>query len=279
MGIHARFSWLAYAPPNMSEPFSPRVEPVACLSDNYAYLVIAPRSEAGKVQALVVDPSEAAPVEAALERVGAELAGVLATHHHWDHIGGIEALAAKRPGIPVVCSEHDRDRIAGSTRFVNDQDSIELLGMSIRCIAVPGHTLGAVAFVIGDAVFTGDTLFVAGCGRLFEGTPAQMYSSLCERLAALPGETRVYCGHEYTLSNVAFARTVEPENEALRALEEKARTARDKGEPTVPSRMREELAYNPFMRVGEEALMARYASRDPVTVLAKVREGKNAFRG
>jgi hydroxyacylglutathione hydrolase len=134
--------------------------------------------------------------------------------------------------------------------------------LNVRCIDVPGHTLGAVAYVIGDAVFTGDTLFIAGCGRLFEGTPAQMVTSLCERLARLPGETRVYCGHEYTISNARFAASVEPGNGAVTALLARATELRGRGEPTVPSSIAAERAHNPFLRVAEDALVSRYGTAD-----------------
>lgn len=251
-----------------------RVVPVPCLSDNYAYLVFA---EGSRI-ALVVDASEGAPVEAALAREGLELGGILATHHHFDHVGGNADLAAKRSDLPVVASGYDKDRVPGCTKTVEDGETFELAGLSVRCITVPGHTMGAVAYVIGDTVFTGDTLFIAGCGRLFEGTPADMHGSLNEKLAALPPSTRVYCGHEYTISNAKFAASVEPENAAVSELAERARAAREKGEPTVPSTIGQELAHNPFMRVAEPALRARYASDDPVTVLGKVRRAKDEFK-
>ncbi len=252
----------------------PIVIPVPCLSDNYAYLVHAP----GSTAALVVDPSEAAPVLSAAERAGLSLVGVLATHHHFDHVGGNEDLARAVPGLLVVCSEHDRARVPAATRAVRDEEQLGLAGLSIRVLNVPGHTLGAVAYVIGDAVFTGDTLFIAGCGRLFEGTPADMTRSLCEVLGRLPASTRVYCGHEYTLANAAFAATVEPENPAVQALVAAARSARARGEPTVPSSIGAELLHNPFLRVGQPALRARFGLSDPVELLARVRKDKDTFK-
>ncbi|NUP14304.1 MAG: hydroxyacylglutathione hydrolase [Polyangiaceae bacterium] len=253
----------------------PRVVPVPCLSDNYAYLVHLP----GSTDTLVVDPSEPGPVEAALAQHGLTLVGILATHHHMDHVGGNEALAASREGLPIVASKYDENRVPGVTKLVNDGDTFDIAGLHVRCITVPGHTLGAVSFVIGDAVFTGDTLFIGGCGRLFEGTPAQMYDSLCVRLAALPGDTRVYCGHEYTASNARFAAVVEPGNDAITKLAERAKAAGQNKEPTVPSTIAAELAHNPFMRVREPSYKARYGSDDPATVLGKVRAEKDNFRG
>lgn len=251
-----------------------RVVPVPCLSDNYAYLV----QREGSREALVVDPSEAAPVEAALAREGLQLAGILATHHHFDHVGGNEALVASRPGLPVLASTFDQARVPCANRALQGGEALSLAGLELRAIDVPGHTLGALAYVIDDAVFTGDTLFVAGCGRLFEGTPAQMYASLCEKLATLPGETRVFCGHEYTVANARFAASVEPGNAAVAALLASALDRRSRGEPTVPSTIAEERAHNPFLRVDEPALIARYGSVGPVGVLAAVRKDKDAFR-
>ncbi|MBL9028035.1 MAG: hydroxyacylglutathione hydrolase [Myxococcales bacterium] len=253
---------------------APRVVPVPCLRDNYAYLVHAP----GSREALVVDPSEAEPVLAALARESLTLSAVLCTHHHHDHVGGNEGLLAVFPGLTVVASAHDRGRVPCTTRTMNDGDVMTFAGLEARAIAVPGHTLGAVAYVIDDAVFTGDTMFVAGCGRLFEGTPAMMHESLSHKIARLPPETRVYCGHEYTQSNVRFALAVEPDNEALQALAERARAARERGEPTVPSTVAAEIQHNPFLRVAIPHVAARYGAADPVHVLGAMRAEKDDFR-
>jgi len=251
----------------------PRVIPVPCLRDNYAYLVSAP----GQKQALVVDASESEPVLRAAAAAGLELVGVLATHHHFDHVGGHEGMAAAVPGIEIVCSEYDKDRVPAVTKTVVHGESFDIAGLTVRVLSVPGHTLGAVAYVIGDTVFTGDTMFVAGCGRLFEGTPAQMWTSLKAELAALPLETRVFVGHEYTLNNARFAKSVDPENPAVTALLEKADAARQANLPTVPSTIAEELAHNPFLRVGEAALRARFGDIGDVAVLAAVRKAKDDF--
>lgn len=252
---------------------SPKVLVVPCLRDNYAYLV----HREGSKQAVVVDASEAAPIEAALEAHGLELVGILSTHHHYDHVGGNEELAAKRPGLAVWASSYDKARVPGLTRTVDDGDEAEIAGLKVRCWTVPGHTLGAVAYVIGDAVFTGDTLFIAGCGRLFEGTPAQMHDSLSHKLGTLPPSTRVYCGHEYTVSNARFAATIEPDNPAIAKLLADAESARARNEPTVPSTLGAEHAYNPFLRVAQPALREKFQSEDPVVVLGKVRAAKDQF--
>jgi hydroxyacylglutathione hydrolase len=253
-----------------------RVLPVACLRDNYAYLV----GMADSHTVVVIDPSEAEPVQRALAEHGLSLAAILNTHHHWDHVGGNEALLAANPSLPVFAhrSDHEKQRVTGQTHDVDHEKTFEVAGLSVHPLHVPGHTTGAVAYCIEDAVFTGDTLFVAGCGRLFEGTPAMMHDSLNARLAALPGDTKVYCGHEYTTSNLRFAATVEPDNTRV---QDKLRWAEAQGEagtPTVPSTMAEELATNPFMRVSVGSVSSRYGDpADPVSVLAAVREAKNNF--
>ncbi len=187
------------------------------------------------------------------------------------------AVAAAKPGIAVVCSEYDKDRVPAVTMTVAHGQSFELAGMRVDAISVPGHTLGAVAYVIGDAVFTGDTMFVAGCGRLFEGTPAQMWDSLTLQIGSLPPATRVYVGHEYTLTNARFAKTLDPENPAVDRLLEKATAARAAGLPTVPSTIAEEKAHNPFLRVAAPAFTARFGDIGEVSVLAAVRKAKDEF--
>jgi len=219
---------------------------VPCLKDNYAYLVRAD----GSAVCAVVDACEAEPIERALDELGLRLGAILATHHHHDHVGGNEALVRRFPGIDVVGGAHDRGRIPAQNRFVDDGDTIEAAGLGFRCLTIPGHTLGAVAYVGHGAMITGDTLFAAGCGRLFEGTPAMMYESLVHKLGALPDETRVYFGHEYTANNLRFAAVVEPENEHVREKAERVAAQRARGEFTAPSTLAEERLTNPFLRAG-----------------------------
>jgi len=251
---------------------------IPCFKDNYAYLLTTP----GSRTAVVVDASEAAPVLSALEGRNLTLGAVLSTHHHPDHVGGNAELAERFPGLAIYGSSHDRGRIPGQTHFVADGAVIDVHGFSFRCLLVPGHTLGAVAFFGHGAVFTGDTLFAAGCGRLFEGTPAMMYHSLNVVLGALPPDTRVYCGHEYTVSNLRFAAHVEPHNHAVTERAARVASLREKGEPSVPSTLAEERATNPFMRCDSAEIIAHMAdrlgeTRSPEAVLGAIHAAKGAF--
>src|SRR3954471_17899813 len=208
---------------------------VPCLSDNYAYVLLAP----GSKRAVVVDPSEAEPIERALDRLGVTLGAILATHHHGDHVGGNAALAQRFPGTKVFGHASDRGRIPEQTEFLEHGQELTVEGLEFRALHIPGHTLGALAYAGEGAVFTGDTLFAAGCGRLFEGTPAQMYESLNVTLAALPDSTLVYCGHEYTASNLRFAAHLEPANIAITEKAKRVAEQRAQGVPTVPSTLAE----------------------------------------
>ena len=251
---------------------------VPCFKDNYAYLLTAQ----GSTAAVVVDACEAAPVLAALEQRGLSLGAILSTHHHPDHVSGNAELAERYPGLPIFGSTHDRGRIPAQTQFVDDGEAFAVQGLGFRCLLVPGHTLGAVAYYGHGAVFTGDTLFAAGCGRLFEGTPAMMHHSLNVKLGALPPETRVYFGHEYTASNLRFAAHVEPNNRAVTDKAARVAAQREKGEPTVPSTLAEERATNPFMRCDSPEILAHVAARlgatsDPEVVLGAIRAEKDSF--
>lgn len=251
---------------------------VPMLRDNYGYLLV---DRAGRT-AVVIDPSEPEPVLRVLEAEGLALTGIWCTHHHWDHVGGIAGLLAKAPAIDVLGSAHDAraGSIEGQTRGLGDGERVEHGGVSFEVIAIPGHTLGAIAYAGGGMVFTGDTLFLGGCGRVFEGTMPMMRASLA-RLAALPGETRVYCGHEYTVRNLEFAQHVEPGEGAIERRLAAVSAARAEGRASVPGTIAEELATNPFLRWSSSAVRAFAASRGAAgsddEVFARVREAKDSF--
>ncbi|HUC63574.1 MAG TPA: hydroxyacylglutathione hydrolase [Alphaproteobacteria bacterium] len=251
------------------------IELVPCLKDNYAYLLR--DAETGSVGA--VDPSEAAPVEAALARHGWRLDYVLNTHHHWDHTGGNLALKAAT-GARVVGPAADRERIPGIDIALADGERWKLGAAEARILFIPGHTRGHIAYHFPDskAVFCGDTLFALGCGRMFEGTAPQMWTSL-SKLRALAPETRVYCGHEYTQANARFALTVEPTNAALRTRAAAVDAARAKRLATVPSTIGEERATNPFLRADQPGFAEAVGliGADPVTLFAEVRRRKDQF--
>ena len=219
------------------------------------------------------------PVLAEADRLGWKITHVINTHHHGDHTGGNLEIK-KRTGCKIVGPGPDRDRIPGIDLELNDGDTFQLGGANGQVFFVPGHTRGHIAywFADSDALFCGDTLFSIGCGRVFEGTMSQMWSSL-SRLRALPSETRVYCAHEYTQSNIRFAVSVDPNNLALRTREADVKIKRERGEPTVPSRLCEELAANPFLRADQPDLKDTLgmANADPVAVFAEIRQRKDTF--
>ncbi|WP_159913830.1 hydroxyacylglutathione hydrolase [Pantoea sp. 18069] len=254
--------------------------PLPAFSDNYIWMLHDGR------QALVIDPGEAAPVFAALERHALQLQSILITHHHADHVGGVAALRAAT-GAPVWGPA--RETLPEPVTRVQGGDQVDALGGPWLVIDVPGHTAGHVAFYSATAmpqpvVFCGDTLFSGGCGRLFEGTPAQMQQSL-DALSALPDTTQVCCAHEYTLSNLRFALAVEPNNAALLHHMEHCQGLRAQGRPTLPSSMVLERSINPFLRTRETAVAAaahrhdaRIHPQQAHEVLAALRAWKNDFR-
>jgi hydroxyacylglutathione hydrolase len=251
---------------------------VPAFEDNYLWLIH------DQTHAAVVDSGDAAPILAALEAHNLSLAAILLTHHHADHVGGVGDLLTKFH-VPVYGPRNES--IAGVTHSLHEGDAVTIpeLGLHLSVLDVPGHTRGHIAYVAKEQgwLFCGDTLFAGGCGRLFEGTPEQMVGSLA-KLAALPDTTQVYCAHEYTLSNLRFARAAEPANAALseRLLTEQAK--RDRGEPTVPSTIGLEKATNPFLRYREDAIAEQLikakmvSSREPIAVFAALRQWKNSFR-
>lgn len=254
-----------------------RVKLLPALEDNYMYLLI----DEDTKQCAVVDPVEPAKVQAALKEENVQLTTVLTTHHHWDHAGGNEKLIEAVGSKVVVGGD---ERIGALTRKVSHGDELKIGSLNVKCLYTPCHTSGHICyFVTGPsgsqpAVFTGDTLFVAGCGKFFEGTPGQMYTALVEILATLPPETKVYCGHEYTVSNFKFAATVEPNNSELTARMDLAQKQRNNKEPTIPSTIGDELSFNPFMRVREASVQQHTGQSDPVKVMGTLRSAKDNFK-
>jgi len=245
------------------------VIPVPCLRDNYAYLLI----EGGR--AAVVDPSQADPVLRAVDRAGVKLTEIWLTHHHWDHVGGIEPLIEECPIEVVRGSKYDadHDRIPRQTNALCEGDTFEFGGASVDILEIPGHTLGAIAYLVEGNLFSGDTLFIAGCGRVFEGTMEMMSQSL-DKLRGLPPSTKVWCGHEYTVNNLRFAKTVEPTNATIDAALREAVETREAGRFTVPGTLDRELATNPFLRFDVPSVSA---GRDPVVAFTEIREAKDVY--
>jgi len=251
------------------------IVPIRAFQDNYIWCL-----RRGST-AVVVDPGDAAPVLEYLSQESLRLAAILTTHHHADHVGGNTELLSKY-NVPVFGPA--REKIPGITRALREGESIEVpgVGLQFQVLDVPGHTAGHIAYYGEGVLFCGDTLFSCGCGRLFEGTAAQMHASLA-KFAALPASTLVYCAHEYTLSNLRFARAADPGNAAIEEREASAKAALAAGNPSIPSTIRSELAANPFLRSGNPAVVESATQHEgralqgSLDVFAALRKWKDSF--
>jgi hydroxyacylglutathione hydrolase len=250
---------------------------IPLLRDNYGYLLVDQETNL----AAIIDPSEAEPVLRRVEQEKVELKAILNTHHHRDHTGGNEGLLAAQE-LEVYAHKSDAERIRGLSHGVDEGDEVRIGTLGAKVLFIPGHTTGHVAYLFGNALFCGDTLFVAGCGRLFEGTAEQMHGSL-SKLMSLPDDTKIYCGHEYTETNLRFALTLEPKNYKIRAKYEKVQGLRSRGVSTVPSTMIEEKETNPFLRWDSKELKETLKQSqpelpmNPVSVFSAVRKLKDQF--
>ncbi len=248
---------------------------IPCLSDNYAFLA----HDAASGETALIDAPEAGPILAELETRGWQLSHVLLTHHHWDHIDGLADILARHPAT-VIGAAADAHRLPPLDTEVSEGETLQIGGESVQIFDVSGHTVGHIAFYFpkSRAVFTADSLMALGCGRLFEGSAAQMWQSL-SKLAALPDDTIVYSGHEYTQSNAKFAVTVDPDNPELKNRVAEIDSARAAGKPTVPSELALEKATNPFLRAENPAIQAHLGmeNADPASVFAEIRSRKDNF--
>lgn len=260
-------------PKNATDKF--RVDAIPALQDNYIWAIIDTASN----HVIIVDPGEAAPVIHYLDKHSAALHSIFITHHHWDHTNGVGELVDLY-SVPVYGS--NQSTINDITHRLNDGDNIDLLGLSFKVITIPGHTLDHIAYYGNGMLFCGDTLFSAGCGRLFEGEAAQLYHSL-QRMAALPNETKVYCAHEYTQNNLLFAKTVEPDNEDVKNRLKEVINLRNKKLPTLPSTLAIEKLSNPFLRCHSPTIIknviahAGHSLTSELEVFAQLRQWKDSF--
>jgi hydroxyacylglutathione hydrolase len=252
---------------------------IPVLSDNYIFVLWSPQQKI----AAVIDPAVAQPVVDYLKEIDANLVAIFNTHHHWDHIGGNQDLARQFPDLCVYGGSEDRGRIPQQQIYLEDGDSVKFGDRIAQVFFVPGHTHGHIAYYFSPTVadgigelFCGDTIFAGGCGRLFEGTPSQMLHSIA-KLRQLPDQTRVWCAHEYTLSNLKFALTIDPDNQELQARYQKVQHVRNQGLATIPSWLGEEKQTNPFLRWDSPALQAIAKISEPARVFARIRGLKDQF--
>lgn len=256
-----------------------KIVSIPCSFDNYSYLVIC--EETGS--AAVVDPAEFYPVSLAIQQAGVRLQAVYCTHHHADHVGGLADLCDEFPGVQVYGHESDKRRILGMNGALTDGSTIRVGNILGQVLHTPGHTTGSLCFLVEDVLFTGDTLFGSGCGRLFEGSPQQMYNALNNRIKLLPWATRVYFGHEYTVHNLKFASFVEPDNQAVSKRLQQAKIQKEKGQPTTPSTLQIECATNPFLRCAEKGVIAGVVEKcigdalDPLSIFTALRHLRDSF--
>ena len=252
---------------------------LSAFSDNYIFVLY----DRHRHEAAVVDPGDPVPVLQCLDRLGATLTSILNTHHHSDHIGGNRELIQAFPHLHVYGGNGDRGRIPGQHFFLEDGDLLQILGREVRVLFVPGHTRAHIAYYVppqtpnelGD-LFCGDTLFAGGCGRLFEGTPAQMVNSL-RKLRNLPDSTRIWCAHEYTLNNLKFALTIDGNNAKLQQRLTAVKQTRAIDRPTIPSMLAEEKLTNPFLRWDDPRIQAAVNSTDPIQTFRRLRGKKDLF--
>lgn len=255
------------------------IEPIHLLvgvMDNYSYVISSPESQTR--DCVVLDPAEGEPIIEFLRERKLVLRQIWITHHHYDHVWGLQELMAAYPQVEVFGGRYDQEqgRVKGVTRVVDHGDVFEFLSLPVRVLETPGHTLGAVSFLLnGEELFPGDALFLGGCGRVFEGTMSMMASTL-KSFLDLPPSTRLWCGHEYTVSNLRFALSVEPDNEDIRAALRSAEARREKGLPTVPDTLAHQARVNPFLRFDQQPLLG---DDDPVSAFERLRTAKDNFRG
>lgn len=256
-----------------------KIDTIPCHFDNFSYLLTCEKTG----EAAIVDPAEYYPVTTVIQKLGCKLKTIYCTHHHADHIGGLEELCEELPGLEVAGFASDASRIPKLNRLLADGDSVSFGEVEGRVKHTPGHTSGGVCYLFGDRLFTGDTLFGAGCGRLFEGSPEEMYNSLHGLVDELADDVQVYFGHEYTVSNLKFAQYIEADNEAVEHRMQEAKELLESGGATTPSTLGLERETNPFLRSRIESVRQSVAEKlllkqnDPISVFAALRRLKDSF--